>query len=66
MELSEDVRRIFGYLDTQQDEFIRRLGEAVAIPSVSQQKEYRPETIRVVDHFKSVRFKLLTTACVPF
>lgn len=54
MELSHEIQQVFGFVDTHQDEFVTRLSEAVAIPSVSQQKEYRDDTIRVVEHFKLV------------
>lgn len=54
MELSEQIRQVFSYADQHQEEHINRLREAVAIRSVSQQKEFRNETIRVVNHFKTV------------
>ena len=54
MELGDRIREVFSYIDSHQDKFICLLGEAVAIPSVSQQKEFRNDTIRVVAYFKSV------------
>lgn len=54
MELPNTIRRVLEQVDLHQDQFVSTLAKAVAIPSVSQQKEYRPQTIQVVDYFKQV------------
>lgn len=55
MELSGEIRdRIFPYIDQHQDEFVENLRQVVEVPSVSQQREYRDQTIYVVELFKTV------------
>lgn len=54
MELSGEIRKIWDYIEQNQDRYVQYLADAVAIPSVSSQKETRPETLNVVQHFKQL------------
>lgn len=58
MELSGEIRKIWDYIEQNQDRYVQYLADAVAIPSVSSQKETRPETLNVVQHFKQVVINL--------
>lgn len=52
------MEQLFTYLDENEEEFICRLREAVAIRSISQQRVFRGETIQVVQHFWELLEKL--------
>ncbi|GAB1599912.1 cytosolic non-specific dipeptidase-like [Argonauta hians] len=49
---------IFKYIDDNADRFIKRLGTAVAIPSVSASVKLRPEVVRMVEWTKTEMEKL--------
>ncbi|CAF1618151.1 unnamed protein product [Adineta ricciae] len=46
-------KRLFKYLDDHQKDYIQRLSDAVAIPSVSAWPDHRPEVFRMVQWTKS-------------
>lgn len=54
MELSNEIKIVWNYIEKNQDSYVQALADAIAIPSVSSQKEYRPETLNVVKHFQQV------------
>lgn len=54
MELSNDIRQVFEQVDHNQNVYVQNLSDAVAIKSISQQKEFRNETIDIVQYFKTV------------
>ncbi|OTF75109.1 cytosolic non-specific dipeptidase-like protein [Euroglyphus maynei] len=54
MELSGEIRTVLDVIEKNQDLYVQNLADAIAIPSVSSQKETRPETLNVVKHFKQL------------
>lgn len=69
MELGGEIReRIFPYIDQHQDDFIDNLRQVVEVPSISQQREFRDQTICIVELFKSVSCTVNpeTTLCLTF
>lgn len=50
---------VTGYIDDHQDEFIKRLGEAISIPSVSSEAKRRPDVFKmaewIVDQFNQFK-----------
>lgn len=57
-----ELKSVFNYLDSHEEEFVSRLGEAVAIPSVSQEKAFRPQTVAIVEHFKALMEQQLSSS----
>lgn len=58
MELPSEIRRVLAHIDQNQGQYVARLAEAVAIRSVSQEKECRPQTAEAVHHFKRVSVRV--------
>lgn len=50
---SDKINQIFGEIDKLKPEFISRLAEAVAIPSVSADAEHRPKVVEMAHWLKS-------------
>lgn len=48
----QKMEQLFSYLADNEEKFIGRLREAVAIRSVSQQRAFRGETVEMVQHFR--------------
>ena len=45
--MTTDLDKLFGYIDAQQNVYVQGLREAVAIPSVSGTKSYRPQVVEM-------------------
>lgn len=43
---------VFEYIDAHQSEYIQRLRDAVAIPSISAEAYRRPDCVRMVEHYQ--------------
>lgn len=44
------MEKVFSYIDQHEDEYVKRLAEVVAIPSVSAWPDYRHEIVRQMNH----------------
>ena len=45
--------KVFGFMDGKKSEYIERLSEFVAIPSVSAEAAHRPDVVKAVEYMKA-------------